>query len=844
MITEIVVNVSFLNRTLTKTGTGVVEGDYNTTKLIFNFEEDLTGKRIVFKMSNPSGEAIFLKELDKNNEVMLVGKDASGNNYSLFPTYGLYPFELVLYDGESKLTSAPGWITAMQRQVSILDPTTTPYLPLFDELLNDLSSNRVFVVFSEKANGSDFTTNWTENSAYIGIAVGQVAPSQASGYKWHAVVEKIEPTTGKGEKAVMSQKATTEAIDADFDVSQSVNLLDEEKVTIGVYISKDGVETSHDSYTVTDYIPVKEGDVIAFQGLYDGNSTHHIYKMAFVCAFDGNKTVLPASGSNTALSSYTVPSGVAYVRLSTTHYKSCSYRMVHLGTDVIPYEPYWVKRILKEESHNEEYIKGLIVEEVSGNPISKAFDSYTSPNLLDETKVTAAYMSEQGKETPHATFGLTDYIPVKEGDVLTFQGKATIDGETVFYSFRFVCAFDGDKKVLTDKGSNSVTSYTVPTGVYYVRLTLSAYANIFKPMVHLGKQIIPYESYGTYYVLKEKSHNEEYIKGLIEANSGKMSGRPLALPKTLYGFVGYPISIYYRNVMDYHPNDVYIRKKDIVNTKGKLYSNRWEYTPTTAETIDGSIQVFDHDYNKINEQNIPVIVKDSTTKESLTVLVIGDSTVNEGLETGKMLELAEADGYSLTLLGTRGSGDNQHEGRGGWKAEMYCTMATNSSGSVVNAFYNPTSETFDFAYYMAQQGYNGVDCVFLQLGINDMFGAWDNTRERYVNTFIGYMQTMVNSIHSYDSNIKIVINLAIPCGDDQDAFVESYSTSTTWNQRKNIYEANIALLNTFEDMDNVYVSHYNAAIDAVNNLRGDVHPNNEGYAQLGTQMYSFMRAIN
>lgn len=212
MIAEILVNVSFLNHTTTKSDAGIVEGDYNTTKLVFNFAEDVAGKRIVFKMSNPAGELIFLKELT-NNEILLVGKDAEGNSYSLFSEFGLYPFELVLYGEDSKLTSAPGWMTVSKRQVSVLDSTTMPYLPLFDNLLNDLGdSDRVFIRFSKNADGSGFTADWKAGSSYIGVAVGQTAPTNAADYKWYAAIDKLAQASGDSETQAMSQKAITDYV--------------------------------------------------------------------------------------------------------------------------------------------------------------------------------------------------------------------------------------------------------------------------------------------------------------------------------------------------------------------------------------------------------------------------------------------------------------------------------------------------------------------------------------------------------------------------------------------------------------------------------------------------------
>lgn len=140
MIQEIVVNVSFEKHTLTKKDSGVVEGDYNTTKLIFVFEEDVSNQRIVFKMSNPQGELVLLRDLDSNHEVMLTGYTEDGSVCSLFNEPGLYPFELVLYGDDSKLTSAPGWLNVNKRLVEVDGATIEEYFAVFGEVVAALSS--------------------------------------------------------------------------------------------------------------------------------------------------------------------------------------------------------------------------------------------------------------------------------------------------------------------------------------------------------------------------------------------------------------------------------------------------------------------------------------------------------------------------------------------------------------------------------------------------------------------------------------------------------------------------------------------------------------------------------
>ena len=138
---DVRVQVSFSKHTISvKKDSGVVEGDYNTTKLLFDFEEDVSGQRIVLEMSNPKGELIFAKELS-GNELILAGEDSSGNACSIFTLGGLHPFELVLYGDNSKLTSATGWLPVNKRNVRKDSGAGVEfYLPLFEDLLRKTNS--------------------------------------------------------------------------------------------------------------------------------------------------------------------------------------------------------------------------------------------------------------------------------------------------------------------------------------------------------------------------------------------------------------------------------------------------------------------------------------------------------------------------------------------------------------------------------------------------------------------------------------------------------------------------------------------------------------------------------
>ena len=141
---------------------------------------------------------------------------------------------------------------------------------------------------------------------------------------------------------------------------------------------------------------------------------------------------------------------------------------------------------------------------------------------------------------------------------------------------------------------------------------------------------------------------------------------------------------------------------------------------------------------------VTVVEKPSTL--SLTGLLIGDSRISDGTIAGAL-------GYyspKINLIGMYQTSDGyRHEGRAGWSTEDYLTKS--EKGSLKNAFYNPTSQTFDFSYYMGQQGYDAPDFVLINRGANDNFSEQS----------VANIEHMVASICAYAAaqgkEIKILV---------------------------------------------------------------------------------------
>lgn len=114
----------------------LISGDYNSTKLVFDFDREDGTK--VFEMKNENNEIVYASEID-NNELILVGKDENDNNCTLFNTKGTYAFEVTLYGNDSKLTSVHGAFSVQQEEVVISDNVAESHLPIFDEMINNLN---------------------------------------------------------------------------------------------------------------------------------------------------------------------------------------------------------------------------------------------------------------------------------------------------------------------------------------------------------------------------------------------------------------------------------------------------------------------------------------------------------------------------------------------------------------------------------------------------------------------------------------------------------------------------------------------------------------------------------
>ena len=134
---EIKIKVKFKKGLCYSQGIKLVQNDYNSTKLVFEFDDNEGTK--IFELRDSDNNVILADEI-VNNELILARFDEQGKAYPIFTKEGEYVYEVSLYKDNSKLTSASDKFKVNAEQVIIDGEIVETYTPMFDNLLSDLSS--------------------------------------------------------------------------------------------------------------------------------------------------------------------------------------------------------------------------------------------------------------------------------------------------------------------------------------------------------------------------------------------------------------------------------------------------------------------------------------------------------------------------------------------------------------------------------------------------------------------------------------------------------------------------------------------------------------------------------
>ncbi len=160
----------------------------------------------------------------------------------------------------------------------------------------------------------------------------------------------------------------------------------------------------------------------------------------------------------------------------------------------------------------------------------------------------------------------------------------------------------------------------------------------------------------------------------------------IVLPPNLYFLQGREGSVYLDNLHLADAGD-YLHDLSSPSSIGQQLNERFSLTATAA-LASGAFSVAVADKRTgttlvMKTAQVRVAATSAGAGSTLKVMVIGDSLVNATVITQTLIDLSALDAMGLTLYGTRGSGANKHEGRGGYTTNDYTTAGRTYRGFTV-----------------------------------------------------------------------------------------------------------------------------------------------------------------
>lgn len=565
------------------------------------------------------------------------------------------------------------------------------------------------------------------------------------------------------------------------------------------YVAKTGSVSSSTGYCYTPKIPVSEGDVVQ---VYYGQP-YVAKEMRFVCAYDADGNAISASGAE-IVTAYTVPTGVSSVVLSITgQVETVSNVMVTKNYEATTYEAYFEPYYIAKEEFVDDVLNNyeLPVETVDGYnliPIAQTGTGYY-------------YGSSVGSKIRYGESTSYRYaiMPVKENTdyyiSATPRWWAFTDDDDIVVSY----GQDANVRVM-NSGNATKFYFTIDSGAWNNQNLDTALTIV----VSEGANGSPYNV-----------QKPTFVSGLSQNMMTTKYG--CAMPKRpLATSVGANETWYKENIFALNNTLLVNRSSSFVYSETAITLN----TSSASQSFQYGYEVYDEWLNLVRQQSAMTGTIKAYALANCSALVIGDSTVAQNTMTQKMLDEFSAREKTLTLLGTQGTAPNNHEGRSGWSAKDYCTLSEN------NPFFNPTTNKFDFSYYMNNQSYSSVDFVVIQLGINDLYNTIFQNADKKIEQTTNYILEMLSSIYAFNASQKVLLNL--PTALNSNRKLHGYRVLELLRNMFIRYNDYMQLMATLYNTNILRCSYCHLILDPSSDINDNVHPTATGYEKMAKEVVS------
>ncbi|MDG1895761.1 MAG: GDSL-type esterase/lipase family protein [Fuerstiella sp.] len=339
----------------------------------------------------------------------------------------------------------------------------------------------------------------------------------------------------------------------------------------------------------------------------------------------------------------------------------------------------------------------------------------------------------------------------------------------------------------------------------------------------------------------------------------------LTLPPQIYAVPGVEMNVYFDNIV--LTQEPHSHRFEVKCAIGRTEDRRWTVIPQTDDVgrIPFSIRVSNGDGKLLATSGsvLHVIPKDAGQGQKTRLLIVGDSLTHATKypnEIGRLL--SQPGNPDWTMLGThRPSSAAEgiaHEGYGGWTwARFVSKYEPNPDGT-----HRKRSSPFVFLgddrnpqldvprYVREHCDEQPPDFVVFMLGINDCFSAPSDDPagiDARIDNVFEHAKTLLADFRKAAPNAHFGICLTPAPNSRQEAFQANYKDRySRWGWKRiqhRLVQRQIksVLADSDEDVSIIPTQLNIDPIDGYPTNNG-VHPNEAGYAQLGSSIYAWLKS--
>lgn len=353
--------------------------------------------------------------------------------------------------------------------------------------------------------------------------------------------------------------------------------------------------------------------------------------------------------------------------------------------------------------------------------------------------------------------------------------------------------------------------------------------------------------------------------GVVRGQEKQSESLQLTLPPTIYAVAGVPTSIYFENIV--LTEDIADYRFEITCDVGLAEKRRWLAMPKEKDVGNHPLKVavFTKNGKRVgSKQTIlkVIAVNAGATHKPIQLLIIGDSLTHASAYPNEIARrLSQPGNPRWRMLGTHkppAAADGVvHEGYGGWTWGRFVTKyEPNPDGThrkrsspfvVLGADNKPA---LDLPRYVGEHC-DGTppDYIVIMLGINDCFGAPPDEPaeiDARVDTMFGYADKLLLAIRQAAPNSQIGLCLTTPPNSRQAAFQANYKDRyTRWGWKRiqhRLVQRQIDYVVSKRD-PNISIVPTQLNLDPVDGYptNNGVHPNADGYKDIGASVYSWLK---